>query len=123
MKKDKIIYWAATSLSSLAFAASSFMYLSKNPELVSQFQKTGFPLFFVTLLGVAKLLAAIALVAPLWSTIKEWAYAGYAFILIGAVWTHIATATPFAAPLVFLAILGVSYFYYRKLNELKVGLA
>jgi hypothetical protein len=114
MKKDKIIYWIATGITGLSLSASSFMYLSKNPELIAQFQKTGFPLFFVTLLGVAKLLAAVSLVAPIWSTIKEWAYAGYAFILIGAVWTHIATSTPFVAPLIFLGILGVSYFYYRK---------
>jgi hypothetical protein len=123
MKKDKIIYWIATALTGLSLLASSFMYLSKNPELIAQFQKTGFPLFFVTLLGVAKLLAAIGLVAPIWSSIKEWAYAGYAFILMGAIWTHIATATPFVAPLIFLAVLAVSYIYYHKLNQHKVSLA
>lgn len=120
MKKDKLIYWIATGITGLSLSASSFMYLSKNPELISQFQQTGFPLFFVTLLGVAKLLAAIALVAPIWSAIKEWAYAGYSFILIGAVWTHIATSTPFVAPMVLMVILGVSYFYYHKIKALSV---
>ena len=115
MKRDKIIYWSTTALLALGFAMSSFMYLTRNPELLGQFKLIGIPEYFVTLLGVAKLSGAIAIVNP-WSTrLKEWAYAGYAFVLIGAVWTHIATNTPFVAPLVFLGIVGVSYFFFTRL--------
>jgi len=109
MKKNKIIYWSLTGLVSLGFLMSSFMYLGKNPDLMENLQKAGFPVFFVTILGIAKLLGAIALVNPWFPKLKEWAYAGFTFVLIGAVWTHLATATPFVAPGVFLVLVGASY--------------
>jgi hypothetical protein len=115
MKRDKIIYWSTTGLLALGFAMSSFMYLSKNPELIGQFKLIGLPEYFVTLLGVAKLLGAIAIVNPWFPKLKEWAYAGYSFVLIGAAWVHIVTGTPFVAPLVFLGIVAVSYFFYSRL--------
>jgi len=115
MKRDKIIYWTATGLLSVAMIASSFMYLSKNPALLSSFKAAGYPDYFIPLLGAAKLLGAIMLVVPKWDRLKEWAYAGFTFTFIGATWTHMATNTPFIAPLVILLILGVSYWFYRRL--------
>ena len=117
MKKNKILYWSLTGLVSAGFLLSSFMYLSKNPELMANFQKAGFPVYFVTILGVAKLLGALAIVNPWFPKLKEWAYAGFTFTLIGAAWTHLATQTPFVAPLVFLVLLGFSYFFYNKLKN------
>lgn len=116
MKRDKIIYWVFTALVALGFAMSSFMYLSRNPELMEGFKKLGYPLYFVMLLGLAKLLGAIALVNPWWNKLREWAYAGFTFTLIGATWTHISTHTPFVMPLVFLALLAVSYWFNRRLS-------
>jgi hypothetical protein len=116
MKNNKILYWSFTGLVSLAFLFSSFMYLGKSPELMENFHKAGFPDFFVTILGLAKLLGALALVNPWFPKLKEWAYAGFVFVLIGAVWTHVATSTPFVAPLVFLVLVFTSYFLFRKIN-------
>ncbi len=114
MKRDKIIYWTATGLLAAGMSMSAFMFLSRNPEMMANMQGLGFPLFFVTILGVAKALGVIALVAPLGARLKEWAYAGFIFLFIGAGWTHIATGTPFIAPLFFLAVLGVSYWAWKK---------
>lgn len=116
MKTTKIIYWSLTGLVALGFLMSSFMYLSKNPELMTGFKTMGYPEFFVNILGLAKLLGALAIVNPWFPKLKEWAYAGFAFTLIGAVWTHVATQTPFVGPLVFMALLGASYYYYTKLQ-------
>lgn len=116
MKKNKIIYWSLTGLVSLGFLMSSFMYLGKSAELMENFAKIGFPVYFVSILGLAKLLGAIALVNPWFPKLKEWAYAGFTFVLLGAVWTHLATSTPFAAPLVFLVLLGASYFFYQRIT-------
>lgn len=102
MKKNKIIYWSLTGLVAAGFLMSSFMYLGKNPELLNGFKMMGFPEFFIPILGWAKLLGALAVVNPWFPKLKEWAYAGFTFTLIGAVWTHMATGTPFIAPLVFL---------------------
>lgn len=115
MKRNKIIYWTATGLIATGMLASAWMYLSKNPTLVSSFTAVGIPLYIVTMLGVAKLLGAIVLVAPVPTKLKEWSYAGFAFVFIGAIWTHVATATPFVAPLLFLGVLGVSYWFWQKL--------
>lgn len=117
MKRDKILYWATTGLVSLAFLMSSFMYLSKNPELMKGFSQIGFPPVFVTILGLAKLLGALALLNPKMPKLREWAYAGFTFTLIGAAWVHVATHTPFIMPLVFLALLGASYYFNYKVNR------
>lgn len=117
MKKDKIIYWLSTGLISAAMLMSSVMYLTKNPELMNNFKQLGYPSFFIPILGTAKLLGAIALVNPWFSKLKEWAYAGFTFTFIGAIWTHVATGTPFIPVIVLLVILGVSYFFNLKLSK------
>lgn len=119
MKRDKIIYWVSTGLVSLSFLMASVMYLIQSPELMNSFAALGFPMYFVMILGTAKLLGALAIVNPWVPKLREWAYAGFTFILIGAVWVHIATATPFVAPLVNLLILGVSYFFHGRARVTK----
>src|SRR6478609_8776940 len=117
MKKEKIIYWVTSVLLALMFAFSSFMYLTKNVELMENFKKIGFPESFIMILGTAKLLAAIAFVVPVWNRAKDWAYAGTSFVLIGAVWVHVATQTPFVAPLIALGVTVLSYWSGIKLNS------
>ncbi len=116
MKRDKILYWIFTGLVSLGFAASSIMYLTNSQQLVDGFKFLGLPQFLIPLLGVAKLLGALALINPWFPKLKEWAYAGFTFTLIGASWSHIATNTPFTAPLVFLALVGISYLFYSRIR-------
>ncbi|MBL7932766.1 MAG: DoxX family protein [Bacteroidia bacterium] len=115
MKTTKILYWIFAGLIAAFFLMSAFMYLSWSPTLVEGFAKAGLPSFMIPLLGVAKLLGAVAIVNPWFNGIKEWAYAGFTFVLIGAIWVHAATHTPFAMPLIFLILLAISYFYYRRL--------
>jgi hypothetical protein len=117
MKKDKIIYWIATGLLAAGMGMSAYMYLTKNPELIAGFKALGLPVYFVTILGVAKLLGAIVLIAPVWARIKEWAYAGFIFTFVGAVFVHLSTGTPWVSPLVFLAVLAVSYLFWTRLNS------
>lgn len=117
MKRDKIIYWVATGLLAAGMGMSAFMYLTKNPELVGAFKMLGFPVYFISILGVAKLLGAVILLAPAGTTLKEWAYAGFIFTFIGAIWTHLATHTPFISPLMFLIVLGVSYFFWTRVRR------
>ena len=119
MKKDNIIFWITTALVAAMMLMSSYMYLSGNPELMENFGKLGYPTYFVTLLGIAKLLGAIALLVPGFDKIKEWAYAGFAFTFIGAIWTHLATQTSFVMPLIALVILGVSYWFHARLTNHK----
>lgn len=116
MKTNKIIYWVATGLVSAGMLLSAFLYLSKSDELIKNFQSIGLPLYFVMILGVAKLIGAVLLLAPVAVRYKEWTYAGFLFTFCGAIWAHLATSTPWIAPLIFLAILAVSYVYWNKLR-------
>lgn len=119
MKTTKIVYWIITGLLSAFFLFSSFMYLGQNPELMNNFKLLGFPVIFVQMLGLAKLLGAIALINPWLPKLREWAYAGFSFVLICAVWVHAVTHTPFVMPLVFAVLLGVSYYFQARLQKAK----
>lgn len=96
------------------FLMSAMMYLTKSPELVEGMKFLGFPMFILPLLGTAKLLGAIALLQPKFKTLKEWAYAGFTFNLIGAIWAHAATNTPFTLVAVFFVVLAVSYIFWKR---------
>ena len=72
----------------------------------------GYPAYFVTILGARKLLGGLALLAPRLPRLKEWAYAGIAFDLTGAAFSHAAVAHPAAkviAPLVILGLAAASW--------------
>lgn len=101
MKTNKIIYWTRQGIFSAFMLMSAYMYLSHNAKIVDAYKEIGFPLFFANILGTAKLLGVIGLVQPYFPKLKEWAYAGFTFVLIGAVSTHIITATGFVPALVF----------------------
>ncbi len=122
MKKDKIIYWTCTGL----FAA--FMLFSAIPDLmmiedaVKFVGHLGYPDYFVGFIGFAKLLGSIAILLPGLNKLKEWAYAGLTFDLIGAVYSIIKTDGFEPGMLVMLLVFGaltVSYIYNEKLHRNK----
>jgi uncharacterized membrane protein YphA (DoxX/SURF4 family) len=71
----------------------------------------GYPQQLRIILGIAKLLGAIALVVPGLPKLKEWAYAGFTFAWISAFVAHyLAKDGPKAyMPLVLLIFLFISY--------------
>ena len=81
----------------------------------------GYPLYFGNALVICKILGVLALVIPqIPKRVKEWAYAGFTFDFIFASISHFAIdGMNFSGffPLIFLAILAVSYFYYHKIND------
>ncbi|RYZ55202.1 MAG: DoxX family protein [Sphingobacteriales bacterium] len=119
MKKTKIIYLVATFL----FAA--FMLFTAIPDIIvtqeaATFMKhLGYPPYFTPFIGIAKVLGVIAILVPGFPRIREWAYAGLFFDLIGATYSIIST-DGLQLPMLFMLVpfvLGtVSYVYYHKLN-------
>jgi uncharacterized membrane protein YphA (DoxX/SURF4 family) len=107
----KISYWATTGLLAAMSAFAAFSYLSGSPQAVQGFEHLGYPQQLRIILGIAKLLGAIVLVAPGVPKFKEWAYAGFTFAWISAFVAHyLAKDGPKAfTPLVLLAMLAVSY--------------
>jgi len=107
LSKQKIAYWVVTAMVALPMTGSAYMYLSGAPEAVAGFQHLGYPDYFRTLLGIAKLLGAVALLAPVPRILKEWAYAGFTFNMIAAATSHAGSGDPtgqIVAPLVVLGI-------------------
>ena len=75
----KIIYWVITGLLAPLSVFAAFTYLSGSPQAVQGFAHVGYPQQLRIILGIAKLLRGITLVAPGLPTLKEWAYAGFTF--------------------------------------------
>ena len=118
MKTTKIIYWTTTVIVSLMMTYSAYAYLTQQ-AMAEGFRHLGFPEYFRVELGIAKLLGAIVLLAPLATRPKEWAYAGFAFTFVSAFVSHMALANPVAnqmGPVIFLVLLAISYFTYHKLT-------
>lgn len=116
--KAKIIaYWATTILGPASFAIGGVLFLTRNEQPVASMTHLGYPLYILTILGVWKLLGAIAVVIPRFPRLKEWAYAGFFFELSGAAASHAFNGDPFfgagpqqiASPLLFLALVIASW--------------
>src|SRR5437016_7532186 len=107
----KVIYWVTTVLIAVMSALAAFGYLTKSPQAVQGFAHVGYPQHLRIILGIAKLLGAIALVVPGLPKLKEWAYAGFTFAWISAFVAHyLAKDGPVAyMPLVLLIFLFISY--------------
>lgn len=112
MNGKTIGYWVATGLTALSMGMGGLMDLQRGPEMVAGMAKLGYPAYFLLLLGTWKVLAVPALLAPKLPRLKEWAYAGIAFDLTGAAFSHAAAgdaAGKVITPLVLLAIAAASW--------------
>lgn len=107
--------WIPTGIFSALMAFSGVMYVAHAKFAVEAFHELGYPPYFMTMLGLAKILGVVALIAPR-STLREWAYAGFTFDLAAAAISHAATDGPLKSipPLVALAGLFASYFLRRR---------
>lgn len=118
MKKIKIIYWVSTILIAGLMLFSGIPDLLSVPDAVAFFKTLGYPAYLLPFLGVAKTLAAIAILVPGFNRLKEWAYAGIAYDLLGAAYSGVASGASAASSLLFfaaiLAVLAVSYIYHHK---------
>jgi hypothetical protein len=118
-KRNKIIYWIATLWLALGMTATGIVQLIPMKEEAEMIQRLGYPLYFLTLLGVWKLLGVIAILIPKFGLLKEWAYAGFFFAMSGAVVSHLAIkdeASTLFGP-VLLIVLTVVSWYFRPENR------
>src|SRR5260221_2866959 len=111
-KPKTIGYWVTTGLFAATFLASGAAELAAAPAVTVAMRALGYPLYFLTILGVWKVLGAAALLAPRLPRLKEWAYAGIFFDLTGAAASHAFSGDPpgkIATPLVLLLIAVASW--------------
>lgn len=123
-RRDKIIYWIATVWLSLGMISTGIVQLIQMDEEVEKMAELGYPAYFLTILGTWKILGAVAILVPKYPLIKEWAYAGFFFLMTGAIFTHLAVgedAMEYFGPSLLLVLTIVSW-YFRP-NERKLLIA
>jgi len=89
-KRSKIIYWVATGLLAFGMLASGLSQLFHVKEMNEIITHVGYPLYFMYIIGVWKILGVIAILIPRQKLLKEWAYAGFFFLMTGALISHLA---------------------------------
>lgn len=125
-KRNKIIYWIATVWLSLGMTATGIVQFVKAKEQTELIAHLGYPLYFLTIIGVWKILGVIAVLVPKFPLLKEWAYAGFFFVMSGALFSHLAMgdsgARDFVGPLLLIVLTIVSWHFRpdsRKLVQAK----
>jgi hypothetical protein len=113
----RLLYWIPTALTAFLALAGGLGDTLRTQSALEVFHHLGYPDYFSTILGVAKLLGAVALLAPVPRSLREWAYAGFTFDIVGAIRSILAVGDPLshvAIPVVALAMLLLSYFAWRR---------
>lgn len=113
-KRNKIIYWIATLWLALGMVSTGSVQLLKIKKEVEMMHQLGYPLYFLTLLGIWKILGVIAILIPKYPILKEWAYAGFFFAMSGAVFSHLAIGDDLIAlfgPVLLLVLIVVSWYF------------
>jgi len=125
-KRNKIIYWIATLWLSLGMVATGIVQLLKvqqegavAPPGVYGIKYLGYPVYFLTIIGVWKILGVIAMLIPKFPLLKEWAYAGFFFLMSGAIFSHIALGDSLKEifPSLLLLVLTIVSWYFRPADR------
>lgn len=118
-RRKRIWYWVTTGLLAFGMFAGGFAQFIHVKVNTDGFIHLGYPLYTMSLIGGWKMAGVVVLLLPGYRLLKEWAYAGFFFLLTGAVTSHIASGDAFllwVAPLVF-SILTVLSWYLRPANR------
>jgi len=116
-KRKKIIYWISTLWLALGMVSTGLGQLFKfngqgGPDMIAHL---GYPTYLLTILGFWKMLGVVAVLVPKFPLLKEWTYAGFFFIMTGAMYSHIASGDPAVElfPSLLLLVLTAVSWYFR----------
>lgn len=123
-KRNKIIYWIATLWLALGMFSTGLVQLLKVEKDADTIRQLGYPLYFLTIIGIWKILGVAAVLIPKYPLLKEWTYAGFFFAMSGAIFSHIASGNSMSeiAPPLLLLVLTITSWYFRPADR-KVVLA
>lgn len=125
-KRNKIIYWIATLWLASGMLSTGALQVFRakaegalSPPGVYGITNLGYPIYFLTIIGIWKILGVVALLVPKSPLLKEWAYAGFFFLMSGAIFSHIAVGHPVKEifPAALLLILTVLSWYFRPASR------
>lgn len=84
-RRHTAAYWVTTALVIFELVLGGLWDVLRVPQVRELIERLGYPSYFLVILGVWKLVGAVALLIPKFPRLKEWAYAGVVFDLTGAV--------------------------------------
>ena len=113
-KRNKIVYWIATVWLSLGMLSTGIVQLLQTKEEVEMMTRLGYPVYFLTIIGVWKILGVVAVLIPKFPLLKEWAYAGFFIAMSGAISSHLINgdeAKEIFGPTLLLILTMVSWYF------------
>ena len=114
MEKRKLIwYWIITGILSFCIFSGGLAQALQLKQTIDGFKPLGYPTYFISLIGIWKMLGIIAVLIPGFKLLKEWAYAGIFFTMTGAVISHIASndiKAQIIAPILFSVFTVLSWY-------------
>lgn len=113
-KRNKIIYWIVTIWLALGMLSTGIVQLLQVKEEVALFTRLGYPAYLLSILAIWKFLGVVAVLIPKYPLLKEWAYAGFFFVMSGAVFSHLAVgdeAMEYFGPVLLLVLTVVSWYF------------
>ena len=81
-------YWTTTGILTLGLLGGGATELARYAPTVEGILRLGYPVYFLTIIAVWKVLGGVALFVPGFPRLKEWAYAGVFFNMTGAAISH-----------------------------------
>ena len=123
-KRNRVVYWIATLWLSLGMVSTGIVQLIPLDEEVEKMTRLGYPLYFLTIIGVWKVLGVLAVLLPKFPLVKEWAYAGFFFLMSGAIFTHLAVKdelTTFFGPALLIVLTIVSWYFRPSTRRLQIN--
>lgn len=118
-KRNKIIYWIATAWLALGMLSTGIVQLLKVKSETDFIINLGYPPYFLTILGISKVVGVVVVLVPKFPLLKEWAYAGFFFTMSGAIFSHVASGSSINElfPPLLLLILTVVSWYFRPVGR------
>ncbi|WP_303894412.1 DoxX family protein [Terrimonas ferruginea] len=118
-KRNRLIYWIATAWLALGMLSTAIVQLLHHQQELDSITHLGYPAYLLTIIGAWKILGVIAVLVPGFLLLKEWAYAGFFFVMSGAVVSHIIMNDSFKeiGPGLLLIALTVLSWYFRPPNR------
>ncbi|SMY01924.1 DoxX family protein [Brevibacterium antiquum] len=114
-RTKSVIYWTTTGILAAGLLGSGIQQLLRTeaegaiaPPYAWGIVQLGYPAYLLTILGIWKIVGAVAILVPKFPIVKEWAYAGIVLLLTGALFSHLAVGHSWVELLPALGLLALA---------------
>jgi hypothetical protein len=111
------MYWMFTGAGVFIFGAAGVLCLLRIEGVPKVIGGLGYPPYFTTFLGITDFLGVAAVLLPVPRMVREWAYAGFTFNLVAAIYSLLSNGHPvvhITDPSIALVAVQASYLYWRQ---------